>query len=197
MIHVWVWLKLVQWFWRRIFFNSIGAFSLFWYYLPLEKLWFFIWTWIPFTKECFAASLVEIGLVFLEKKMEMWKGESGELNTSDPWANSLNRETVPINNAFVQCYDYTKALIKREKRHYLNGPYMFKHKYPSPKVPSLIEIRPVVLEKNFINFLNVLFFNFVLISPWKRCRPSFEQNPRMLYAKFGWIWLNGSGEKYF
>ena len=75
--------------------------------------------------------------------MEMWKGESGELNTSDPWANSLNRETV---------------LIKREKRHYLNGPYMFKHKYPSPKVPSLIEIRPVVLEKNFINFLNVFFF---------------------------------------
>ena len=163
MIHVWVWLKLVQWFWRRRFLNSIDAFSLFWYYLPLEKLWFFIWAWIPFTKECFAASLVEIGLVFLEKKMEMWKGESGELNTSDPWANSLNRETV---------------LIKREKRHYLNGPYTFKHKYPSPKVPSLIEISRVVLEKNLINFLNVFFFQYYSYLPLEKAQTFIWTKPK-------------------
>ena len=30
-------------------------------------------TWIPFTQGCFVPSLVEIGLVVLEKKMKMWK----------------------------------------------------------------------------------------------------------------------------
>ena len=32
-----VWLKMAQWFWRRRFFNFINVFSLFHYYLPLEK----------------------------------------------------------------------------------------------------------------------------------------------------------------
>ena len=31
-----VWLELAQWFWRR-FFNFVNVFSLFCYYLPLEK----------------------------------------------------------------------------------------------------------------------------------------------------------------
>ena len=32
-----VWLKFVQWFWRRRFFNFVNVFSLFRYYVPLEK----------------------------------------------------------------------------------------------------------------------------------------------------------------
>ena len=32
-----VWLKLAQWFWRRRFLNFVNVFSLFHYYLPLEK----------------------------------------------------------------------------------------------------------------------------------------------------------------
>ena len=32
-----VWLILVQWFWRRRFFNFVNVFSLFRNYLPLEK----------------------------------------------------------------------------------------------------------------------------------------------------------------
>ena len=32
-----VWLKLVQWFWRRRFFNFVNVFSLFRNYFPLEK----------------------------------------------------------------------------------------------------------------------------------------------------------------
>ena len=32
-----VWLKLVKWFWRRRFLNFVNVFSLFRYYLPLEK----------------------------------------------------------------------------------------------------------------------------------------------------------------
>ena len=31
------WLKLAQWFWRRRFLNFVNVFSLFGYYLPLEK----------------------------------------------------------------------------------------------------------------------------------------------------------------
>ena len=33
-----IWLKLAQWFWRRIFFNLVNIFSLFHNYLPLEKV---------------------------------------------------------------------------------------------------------------------------------------------------------------
>ena len=32
-----VWLKSVQWFWRRRFLNFVNVFLLFNYYLPLEK----------------------------------------------------------------------------------------------------------------------------------------------------------------
>ena len=32
-----VWLKLAQWFWRKRFLNSVNVFSLYRYYLPLEK----------------------------------------------------------------------------------------------------------------------------------------------------------------
>ena len=32
-----VWLKLAQWFWRRGLLNVVNVFSLFRYYLPLEK----------------------------------------------------------------------------------------------------------------------------------------------------------------
>ena len=62
-----VWLKLAQWFLRRRFYNFINVFSLFRNYLPFEQ------TWNPFTQECFVPSLVEIGLMVLEKKMKMWK----------------------------------------------------------------------------------------------------------------------------
>ena len=33
-----VWLKLVQWFWRRRFFKNFSVFLLFCDYLPLEKV---------------------------------------------------------------------------------------------------------------------------------------------------------------
>ena len=39
-----VWLKLVQWFLRRNFFNFVNVFLLFHNYLPLEKGGPFIWT---------------------------------------------------------------------------------------------------------------------------------------------------------
>ena len=40
--------------------------------------------------------------------------------------------------------------------------------------------------------LSMYFHNFVIISPWKRMGPLFEQtnalHPMMIYAKFGWNW---------
>ena len=46
------------------------------------------------------------------------------------------------------------------------------------------------------------FRYFIIISPWKRAGSFNWTNlnplhPRMLCAKFGWNWLNGSGEEDF
>ena len=65
---------------------------------------------------------------------------------------------------------------------------------------SLVEIGPVVLQKKILIFLNV-FFYFVIISPWKSAGPInlIHLNPlypKMLCAKFGWNWPNGSAEDF-
>ena len=68
-----VWLKLSQWFWRKIFSNFVEVFSLFrnYMYLPFEKRCglSFEETCIPFTQVCFDLTLVEISVVVLEKKI--------------------------------------------------------------------------------------------------------------------------------
>ena len=64
-------------------------------------------------------------------------------------------------------------------------------------VPSFVEIGPLVLEKNIFKMYQCIF----AISPlWKGQDPSFEQiwtplHLRILCAKFGWNWPNGSGEE--
>ena len=68
--HLWVWLKISQWFWRRLekVFNKIITI------LQLSLLWeerdhsFEKKNWIIFTQACFVPSLVENGPVVLEKK---------------------------------------------------------------------------------------------------------------------------------
>ena len=57
-------------------------------------------------------------------------------------------------------------------------------------VPRLVEIGPVILEKNILKFLKVYFHYFIIISPWKRATHFIWTNlyplhPRMLCAKFG------------
>ena len=69
-------------------------------------------------------------------------------------------------------------------------------------VQSLVEIGPVVLEKNIFWILSMYFCYFIIISPWKKVLPFLRMNlnslpPRMLCAKFGWNWPSGSGEEYF
>ena len=65
------WLKLVQWFLKRRFFNFVDVFSLFRNYLPLEKNrdLHLISIWVRFTKRCIVTNFVEIGPVVLEKKI--------------------------------------------------------------------------------------------------------------------------------
>ena len=66
-------------------------------------------------------------------------------------------------------------------------------------MPSLVEIGPVVLEKNI--FKSIYFPSFVFISPgkkalsfiWKKNLNAFH--PRMLCTKFSWNWPFGSGEE--
>ena len=62
--------KLAQEFWRRRFFNFVNVFSPFRNYLPWKKGGpLFEQNWIPFAQGCFVPSLVEIGLLVLEKKI--------------------------------------------------------------------------------------------------------------------------------
>ena len=49
---------------------------------------------------------------------------------------------------------------------------------------------------------SMYFCYFVINSPWKRAWPLIWKNlnplnPRMLCAKYGWIWLSGSGREDF
>ena len=63
-------LKLVLWFWKRRFFKFVNVFSLFRYFLPLEKgvVLHLNKLEFPSPKDVFVPSLVEIGLVVLKKK---------------------------------------------------------------------------------------------------------------------------------
>ena len=56
-------------------------------------------------------------------------------------------------------------------------------------------------EEDFV-ISSMYFRYFIIISPWKRAGPFIWTNlnplhQRMLCAKFGWNWLNGSGEEDF
>ena len=68
-----VWVKLALWFLRRRFLKFINAFSLFRYYLPLEKGGVLHLNKLesPSHKDALCQVLVEIGLLVLEKKMKM------------------------------------------------------------------------------------------------------------------------------
>ena len=69
------WLKLATWFSTRRFLNFVNVLSLFCVIISTWKKVgpSFDKIWIPFTRECFVPSLVEISPVILEKKMKMWK----------------------------------------------------------------------------------------------------------------------------
>ena len=56
------------------------------------------------------------------------------------------------------------------------GPFIWTNLNPFyPRMLSLIEIGPAVLEKKIFLISSMYFHYFVIISPWKRAGPSFEQ----------------------
>ena len=68
-------LKLELWFWRRKLYSiSSMYFRCFVIISPWKKCEpFFEQTWIPFIQGSFVPRLIEIGLVVLEKKVNLWK----------------------------------------------------------------------------------------------------------------------------
>ena len=67
-------------------------------------------------------------------------------------------------------------------------------------VPSLVKIKPLVLLKKIFFISLMRFCYIVIIFPWKTAGSFIWTNlnplhPRMLCAKFGWNWLDGSWEQ--
>ena len=133
--------------------------------------WFFIWT--NFTQGCFVPSLVEIGLVVLEKKILKMRQCIFAISLLSP----LGKEQRP---SFEQTWiPYIQGCIES----------------------SLVEIGPVVLQKK--NFLiSSMYFRYFELSPLGKGRALHlnKLNPlhtRMLCAKFVWNMASGSEEEDF
>ena len=67
-------------------------------------------------------------------------------------------------------------------------------------VPSLVEIRPVVLEMKIVRSCQFIFIISQLSPLWKKRGPLFVKNfdslfPEILCAMFGWNWPSGTGEE--
>ena len=76
-----------NWFWRKGFFFISAMYFRYFVFISLwKRAGPFLWTNLnPFTQGCFVPSLVEIGSVFLEEKIEMWKicGQTDRRTTGD------------------------------------------------------------------------------------------------------------------
>ena len=123
-------------------------------------------TWIPFTQGCFNPCLVEIGSVFLEKKI-FWFGQCiFTISYLSPFekggAHHLNKlESPSTKDALCQVWlKMVQCFWRRRFLNFINVFSEFRNYLPWKRagsfiwnntqgcfVPSLIEIGPVVLEK--------------------------------------------------
>ena len=162
-----------------------SIFLLYHNYLPLLKPRAFIEpTWIPFTEGCIVSSLVEIGPVALQRKI-FFK---------------------------ISLYFYIYIFILYKFSLYLSyfviispwkkvRPFIWINLNPFSKgcfVPSLDEIDPVFWRRRFLKVVSLFLLipNYLPLEKGMTLRASFEHplNPRILCAKFGWNWENGSWE---
>jgi hypothetical protein len=135
-----VWLKLVQWFWRRRFLNDSTQFDIFAIISPLKRTWPFIWTSLNFL----------FSRIMCTKFDWIWGAGSGEKDLKK-----------------ISVYFYCFAIISswRGAMPYIwtNLKIFFTQGW---FMPSLVEIGPVVLEKKIFKWPHPIFFyNFVIISP--------------------------------
>ena len=140
------WLKLAQWFlWRR-FFNFVNVFSLFRNYLPLEKSGAFIWT-----------NLNPLHPRMLWPKFGWnWPSGSGE------------------DFLLLSMYFHYSVIISPWKR---AGPFIWTKLNPLHPRMLCAKLGWNRLSGSGEDFLlsSMYFHYFVIISPWKRAGPSFEQ----------------------
>ena len=114
--------------------------------------------------------------------------------------------TVQLNKT----YDYIKTLIKIRKKtqNKLNENLLVFHLNKLESLhPTMLCVKfgwnwPSVSGEEDFLISSVYFRYFVIFSPWKRVEPFIWTNlnslhPRMLWAKFCWNWLSGSGEEEF
>ena len=166
----------MQWFWRRRFFNFVNVFSLFRYYLPLEK-----GGTLHLNKLEFPSSRDTLCQIWLKLAHLFWR-----------------RRFFNLINVFSLFHNYLPLEM--------GGAFLLnKLESPSLKdtlCQIWLKLAQLFWRRRVLNFINVfsLFRNY--ISLWKRAVPFIWKNlnplhPGILCAKFGWNWPSGSGEQNF
>ena len=166
-----VWLKLAQWFLRRRFLYFVNMFPLFFDYLPSEE------GRDPSFKKPESPSPKD-ALCHVWLKLAQWFLRRRYLNFVNVF--SLFRNNFPLKRAgssFEQILiPFTQECV----------------------VPSLIEISPMVLQKEIVNVF-LLFRDYLLLE--KGRGPSFKQtciqSPKDVLVKFSWNWPSRSWEEKF
>ena len=107
-------------------------------------------------------------------------------------------------NIFAQSYDFTKMLIWKRKLHHLIFDYwkvlklISKNPHPhNPRgvyVPSLVEIDQIDLDKKILYLLFCNYLPLEKVMVLHLYKLEFPSQLKMLCAKFGWNWPDGSGE---
>ena len=165
-------------------------FLLFCNYLPLEKGGAFIWTNLhPLHQRILSAKLVEIGPMVL-KKIKMLKVYDNSNNKNNRQRKNLDQKSSLelqlrwAKNPLSILWEFNGSSKDAWRRRFLNFVNVF-----------LLFRNYLPLEKDMglhLNNLNpLLFFFFVIISPWKRAGPFILTNLNsihqiMLCAKFCW-----------
>ena len=174
----------------------------------------------PLQDECIVPSLVEIGLVVLEKKTFLISSVYFRyFLIISPWKRTWSFIWTNLNlfQLKMHCAKFGwNRLSGSGKEDFLISSVYFRYfliispwKRAWPIIwtklnplhtrmfcASLVEIRSVVLEKKIFLNLSMYFRYFVIISLWKRARLFIWTQlnplyPRMPCAKFGWILLSG------
>ena len=160
--------EMAQWFRRRGFFNFVNVFSLFRNYLPLKK-----GGGLHLNKLESSSPKDAFCQVWMKLAQWFWRRRfSYFVNVF-----SLFRNYLPLENK-LESLSPKDALFK------------FGWNWPSG-----------FGEEDFL-ISSMYFRYFINISPWKGTGPFIWTNlnpldPRMIFAKFGWNWLFGSGEEDF
>ena len=169
-----VWLKLAQWFWRRRFLNFANVFSLFYNYLPLEKIRALHLNKLesPLPKDALCQVWMQLAQSFWRRRF---------LNFFNVF--SLFRNYLPLEEGRALHLNKTNPLHPRMLCAKLGWNW---------------------LSGSWEDFLitSIYFLYFVIISPLEKAGPFIWTNlnpphPSMLCVNFGWNWPSFWGKDDF